>query len=153
MANRSTMAFSTIKALLRRSSTGGSVESGSNAGAMDKNAAGPSDGSRSPGIREYILQDHLISIDTDQHRMFHDNNEIYLTAAEWNILTHLAAHEGQVFSRIQLLEACLESMAEGSERTVDTHIKNLRQKLEVQNWIETVRGFGYRFSGRSVTTG
>ncbi len=51
-------------------------------------------------------------------------------------------------SRERLLGESLDYLvAEGSERTVDTHIKNLRAKLGDSGWIETVRGFGYRFSG------
>jgi two-component system phosphate regulon response regulator PhoB len=53
-----------------------------------------------------------------------------------------------VVGRERLLGESLDYLvAEGSERTVDTHIKNLRAKLGSAGWIETVRGFGYRFSG------
>ena len=46
----------------------------------------------------------------------------------------------------QLLGECLNYFFEGSERTIDTHMANLRSKIG-QQWISTVRGFGYRFSG------
>ncbi|TVR91917.1 MAG: DNA-binding response regulator [Spirochaetaceae bacterium] len=79
-----------------------------------------------------------------------NDRPLSLTAAEWRILVHLAENSGMVVSRERLLGACLDYSAEGSERTVDTHIKNLRAKLGEGTWIETVRGFGYRFMGHSV---
>lgn len=93
------------------------------------------------------LGEATLQVDTDAHRVLLNGRDTQLTPAEWTILTHLTAHSGQVFSRMQLLEACLGSIAEGSERTVDTHVKNLRRKLGNEGWIETVRGFGYRFGG------
>ncbi|WP_394706857.1 response regulator transcription factor [Marispirochaeta sp.] len=96
---------------------------------------------------DYVLQESRLNIDQERHRITLDGGFVSLTAAEWNILTHLAARQPQVFSRLQLLESCLGSMAEGSERTIDTHVKNLRRKLGNDDWIETIRGFGYRFNG------
>jgi DNA-binding response OmpR family regulator len=98
---------------------------------------------------EYILGEETLSITESQHRTFFNGKEVQLTAAEWNILSFLSSRGSQVFSRLQILEYCLESIAEGSERTVDTHIKNIRHKLS-GGWIETVRGFGYRFNGKKA---
>ena len=78
------------------------------------------------------------------------DKEITLTTAEWNILDYLSSHAGMVINRERLLGECLEYTVEGSERTIDTHIKNLRAKLKSADWIETVRGFGYRFSGEPL---
>ena len=103
-----------------------------------------------PENSKYELEGSILEISEDIHRLSLDGSDIQLTAAEWNILIFLAGRTPQVFNRIQLLEFCLDSIAEGSERTVDTHIKNIRHKLEGRNWIETVRGFGYRFSGKKV---
>ena len=74
-------------------------------------------------------------------------NKQSFTAAEWTILEFLSDNAPQVFDRARILDTCLESIAEGSERTVDTHIKNIRHKLGAREWIETVRGFGYRWNG------
>ena len=96
---------------------------------------------------EYTLGKSRMLIDSRAHRIYENKKEIELTQAEWNIISFLSEKAPQVFSRIQLLEYCLDSVAEGSERTVDTHIKNIRHKLENKEWLSTVRGFGYRFEG------
>ncbi len=75
------------------------------------------------------------------------NNKILdFTAAEWKILVYLAENQGSVFSRNQLLEKCLDYYASGSLRTIDTHIKNIRNKLGNNEWILTIRGYGYKFN-------
>lgn len=104
------------------------------------------DGSQGP--KSYRLGEATLRIDEDDHWVGLNDRPLDLTAAEWTILLYLAEYAPRVFDRIHILEACLDSVAEGSERTVDTHIKNLRRKLGNPDWIETVRGFGYRFSGR-----
>jgi DNA-binding response OmpR family regulator len=95
----------------------------------------------------FRLGDGVLEIRSDEHRVLLDGAPVSFTAAEWNILTFLVDHAPQVFDRVRLLESCLDSIAEGSERTIDTHIKNIRHKLGAREWIETVRGFGYRFNG------
>ncbi len=92
-------------------------------------------------------QDHALELQVAGHRCRHDDRAVNFTAAEWKILNHLAENAGIVVSRDRLLGACLDYLAEGSERTIDTHIKNIRLKLDKLPWIETVRGFGYRFAG------
>jgi len=96
----------------------------------------------------YLLSGAALELDRANHRLTLDGAALSLTAAEWTILSYLAEKCPQVFSRAQLLQACLDSIADGSERTIDTHVKNIRAKLRNPEWIETVRGFGYRFSGR-----
>ena len=72
-----------------------------------------------------------------------------LTTAEFKLLSNLAQSPGRVFSRMQLLDAIQGTDYEGYERTIDTHVKNLRQKMESNKadcgcHIETVRGVGYK---------
>ena len=71
-----------------------------------------------------------------------------LTLAEWNILSILARHGKSVTTREHILGGALDYVHDGSDRTVNTHISNLRAKLAGE-WIETVRGVGYRFLGES----
>jgi DNA-binding response OmpR family regulator len=74
---------------------------------------------------------------------------VQLTPTEFKILVILAARPGVVFSRLQLLRAALADEYIGYERTMDSHIRNLRRKLEDDTsnprYIQTVYGFGYRF--------
>jgi DNA-binding response OmpR family regulator len=134
-----------VNALLRRWTGGGQPGTAGPAASSTADHAVPPAGA---DRREYLLGEHRIAISPANHRIEADGAEIKLTAAEWNIIEFISRRPGQLFSRMQLLEQCLDSMAEGSERTVDTHVKNLRQKLAVSEWIETERGFGYRFAGK-----
>jgi DNA-binding response OmpR family regulator len=87
-----------------------------------------------------------LTLDTDRRRAFVDAVELNLTNAEWTILLFLAQREDRAVSRELILGECLGYRAGGSERTVDTHIASIRAQLGNPEWIETVRGYGYRFS-------
>lgn len=100
------------------------------------------------GFRAWQHEGRRLEMDEAQHRASVDGRELQLTAAEWKILARLTTSAGVVVARERLLGESLDYLvAEGSERTVDTHVKNLRAKLREPGWIETVRGFGYRFAG------
>lgn len=104
------------------------------------------------GSLAFTLQDsdgitHTLEFDEQVHSLTHDATVVRLTAAEWKILHHLATHHGVLITREQILGQCLDYLVEGSERSVNTHMKNIRAKLDKVNWVETVRGFGYRFIG------
>ncbi len=89
-----------------------------------------------------------LEIDSEGHRVRLNGQEIILTATEFKLLTELANSQGKVLNREQLLDRVLGYHFEGYARTVDTHIRRLRQKLlSCADWIETVRGVGYRFKG------
>jgi two-component system phosphate regulon response regulator PhoB len=102
---------------------------------------------QAPEVSRWRMEDHVLEIDRAAHRVIVDGAEATLTAAEWKILDYLAQNAGIVIDRSRLLGESLDYLAEGSERTIDTHVKNVRAKLGEREWIETVRGFGYRFSG------
>lgn len=107
-----------------------------------------SGGAKPDAAMSWVLGKQVLELDEAAHRASVAGNEINLTVAEWKILSYLATHSAVVVGRERLLGESLDYLvAEGSERTVDTHIKNLRAKLGSAGWIETVRGFGYRFSG------
>lgn len=95
-----------------------------------------------------LMQVGRLSIDAPMHVVKIDDNHIDLTPTEFDILTLLVSQPGRVFTRLQLLEAAQGISYEGYERSVDVHIKNLRQKLRAvdpdTNYIETVFGVGYR---------
>jgi len=98
-------------------------------------------------VEKYKLEQHLLSIDKKARKAFINENIVTLTASEWKLLVFLSRHWGQAISREMLLGECLGYLHGGSERTVDTHIANLRSQLGKSNWIGTVRSFGYRFNG------
>jgi two-component system phosphate regulon response regulator PhoB len=86
-----------------------------------------------------------IRVDLDAHRAFADGAEIPLTPLEFKLLTTFMARLGRVQSREQLLEDVWEMSSEVETRTVDTHVKRLREKLgSGRDLLETVRGIGYR---------
>ncbi len=96
---------------------------------------------------KYTDGDNELSIDDDVHKLTINGTEINLTAAEWRIVFYLVSNSPNLITRAQILEECFDYSFESYERVVDTHIKNIRTKLKPGDWIETVRGYGYRFSG------
>jgi two-component system, OmpR family, phosphate regulon response regulator PhoB len=86
-----------------------------------------------------------ITVDVEAHRAFVDGAEVTLTPLEFRLLTTLMARAGRVQSREQLLTDVWEMSSELETRTVDTHVKRLREKLgSARDLLETVRGVGYR---------
>ena len=97
------------------------------------------------GERE-ILEWECLKINIPRHRVTIDNNEINLTSMEFKLLTTLMSRCGRVQSRDQLLNDVWDLATDVTTRTIDTHVKRLRQKLgKAGVYIETVRGYGYRF--------
>jgi two-component system response regulator RegX3 len=95
------------------------------------------------------LEFGVLEIDITGHKAFLNGQEIELTASEFKLLTTLARYPGRVYSRMELVEKVLGYDFEGYERTIDSHVKNLRAKLEDDprdpTFIYTVHGVGYRF--------
>jgi two-component system phosphate regulon response regulator PhoB len=87
-----------------------------------------------------------LRIDWQGYRVFVDNQEVILTKLEFNLLKHLVKSRGRVLSRDYLLDQVWGYNTDLETRTVDTHVKRLRDKiLSAGEYIETVRGVGYRF--------
>ena len=91
-----------------------------------------------------------LSINTTQHQVFRGEEEIVLTSIEFSLLSYLAHHPNQVFSRSQLLNAVWGYQHSGYEHTVNSHTNRLRAKIERDAtnpaMVQTVWGVGYKFN-------
>ncbi len=93
-----------------------------------------------------VLQFGALRIDRDAHRAWVDEHEVSLTAIELKLLLTLYARRNRVMTRGELRAAAWGAADDDGTRTVDTHVKRLRDKLgRAAGYIETVRGVGYRF--------
>lgn len=96
-----------------------------------------------------VLKAADILLDRDSRTVRVADHYVDLTPSEFDILTALMTSPGRVYSRLDLLDIIQGVRYEGYERTIDTHIKNLRGKIEPNprepQYIETVYGVGYRF--------
>ncbi|MCO1603161.1 response regulator transcription factor [Desulfosporosinus nitroreducens] len=90
-----------------------------------------------------------ISLDVSSHKVLKRGQEVLLTPTEFNILHLLATRPGTVYSRLQLLRQAMGEEYLYYERSIDTHVSNLRKKIEDNpsepKYVETVFGVGYRF--------
>ena len=88
-------------------------------------------------------------VDRTARRLFLRNQELQLTSTEFNLLEFFLMHPGRAYSRDQLLEFVWGDQRYVTPRTVDVHIRRLRERIEEQpenpRYLTTVRGFGYRF--------
>lgn len=92
-----------------------------------------------------VLTAGQLTIDRERHRVTVNTKEVQLTAMEFKLLVLLLERRGRLQSRERLLNDVWDIDAEVTTRTVDTHVKRLRQKLgKMGKCIETVRGHGYR---------
>jgi two-component system, OmpR family, phosphate regulon response regulator PhoB len=97
-----------------------------------------------PGVKVIRIGDLLI--DLDRHQVSIKDKAVSLTSTEFKLLVELASKRGRVQSRQGLLDRVWGYNCEGYDRTVDTHIRRLREKLgDMADYIETLRGVGYRF--------
>ena len=91
-----------------------------------------------------------ITLDREQRTVKISENFIDLTPSEFDLLAALMFAPGRVYTRLDLLDILQGVRYEGYERTIDTHIKNLRAKIEkdprAPQYVETVYGVGYRFT-------
>ncbi len=112
--------------------------------ARDADGAGGADGP---------IRFGCLVMDRSAHRAWVDDSEVQLTALEFKLLGTLYERRDRVQTRGSLLEDVWGASAEMATRTVDTHVKRLREKLgRAGDYIETVRGVGYRFVARPDET-
>jgi len=99
------------------------------------------------GEEARVLEHGALRVDPDSHRASVDGREITLTAKEFQLLVALMGRPGRVMTRERLLDEVWGSDITVTSRTIDTHLKRLREKLgRAGDLIETVRGVGYRFA-------
>lgn len=92
-----------------------------------------------------VVSVHGLEIDRLSHSCLLDGKEMVLTPTEFKMLWTLARQPGRTYSRLELLDLCRGEDANALERTIDVHVRAIRQKLgEKVNLVETVRGIGYR---------
>ena len=92
----------------------------------------------------------VLTVDQTRHTVTVNGREVVLTQKEFEVLCLLLKNRGQVLSRERLIEDVWGYTFTGESRTVDVHVRTLRQKLgEAGAYIETVRGYGYKISRES----
>lgn len=105
-----------------------------------------------PGSEPGDVVEHLgVRIDRVRHRASVNGSDLDLTPTEFRLLECLLRQPGRAFTRPQLMDMAIGERAVVLERTIDVHIKTLRKKLGEFDFIETVRGVGYRFCEEKPT--
>jgi len=108
-----------------------------------------SGGIDSPAARLLCFDDEDLLIDDGLRTVRKAGREVSVTPSEFRLLRLLAGNPGRVFSREELIARALGDDFDGYDRTIDAHVKNLRQKIETDprapRYILTVHGIGYRF--------
>ena len=103
------------------------------------------------GQQRRVLQLANLIMDLDRHEVMMDGQPVELTATEFDLLATLLENPGYALTRQELIEKGLGYEYEGLERTLDSHVKNLRKKIEPDpkqpTYIRTVYGVGYRLVG------
>ncbi len=105
--------------------------------------------SHDSGIKSWSIATDVLSYDESSRYFYLNGNPISFTVSEHKLMDLFVKNPGVLFSRTDLLVRCFGYESESYERIIDTHIKNIRNKLGPfgSEWIETVRGYGYRFGG------
>lgn len=100
---------------------------------------------------QFIFGEGHLEVDLDRKTASRNGLTLPLTPMEFEILGLMARHPGRLFSRDELIMRAIGYDYDGSDRTIDVHIKNIRQKIDdaEHKYIRTVYGLGYRFEGGS----
>ncbi len=85
-----------------------------------------------------------LTLDLEGYKVYVRQENVDLTPREFEILRELLTHKGRILTRQNFLQTLWKYEFFGDERIIDTHIKNLRKKLGAADYIETIRGVGYR---------
>ncbi|WP_026464196.1 response regulator transcription factor [Adhaeribacter aquaticus] len=102
-------------------------------------------------VKTSVIPFHNFELDTETRKVGHNGKEIALTKKEFDLLHYLVLHKNRILTRLQLTEHIWGNILEDDydSNYIDVHIKNLRKKLSAfasTDWLETVRGVGYRLT-------
>ena len=104
-----------------------------------------------PLIVRNSFNDDDLTVDFESHVIIKQGTEVKLTPNEFKLLASLAKYPNKIFTREELIASALGDDFEGYGRTIDSHIKNLRQKIESDPkspvYVKTIHGIGYKFGG------
>lgn len=101
-------------------------------------------------VKETVLSVGTLTVDPQKHIVKSNGEEVTLTLKEFELLHLLMENKGMVLSRAQILDRVWGYEFDGESRTVDVHIRTLRQKLkDAGKYVETVRGVGYKLEEKS----
>ena len=104
-----------------------------------------------PLADEYAFHSRELVIDNMRHEVRKNNEPVSLTPNEYKLLMTLVKYPTKIFTREELIRLALGDDYDGYDRIIDTHIKNIRQKIEPDakspRYILTVHGVGYKFGG------
>lgn len=109
--------------------------------------------SEDPGAfnSKYSFYEGDLTVDLDSRSVLKNQEEVKLTPNEYKLLTTLIKYPNKVFTRDELIVSAFGDEFEGYDRTIDSHIKNLRQKIETDPknpiYVRTIHGVGYKFGG------
>lgn len=108
-------------------------------------------GDLKPLAEKFSWNDNDLQIDFEHNEVRKQGEPLSLTPSEWKILSALIKHPQKVFSRDNLIDLVFGPDFDGYDRVIDTHIKNLRKKVETDPkkpvYVKTVHGLGYKFGG------
>jgi DNA-binding response OmpR family regulator len=104
-----------------------------------------------PLVSKNSYNDGDLNIDFESRMILKQSEEVKLTPNEYKLLTTLIKYPNKVFTRDELIASAFGTEFEGYDRTIDSHIKNLRQKIESDPknpiYVKTIHGVGYKFGG------
>lgn len=113
-----------------------------------------SSGFAMPLASKYAWNDNELVVDFEHSEIYKNGEMRLLTPIEWKILSALIQHPRKNFTREELIELAFEPGFDGYDRVIDTHIKNLRKKIEDDPknpvYVKTVHGIGYKFGGENL---
>ena len=104
-----------------------------------------------PLAEKFSWNDHDLQIDFEHNEVRKQDGLLSLTPSEWKILSAMVKYPEKVFTRNDLIDLVFCPDFDGYDRVIDTHIKNLRKKVETDPkspvYVKTVHGLGYKFGG------